>query len=140
MGRYKDPTDRHINAWQSAIYRHILENNRKKYNILETDFDRHYINQLFLKQNKKCHWFDIELIPSRMPRYPFQPSIDRLDNSIGYRKDNIVLCSLMANLARNQLDECGWKNVIKQFKKQIIENHNYKVDNLKFDGEQLLIF
>ena len=134
---YKNPSDRYVRAWQSCIYRHIRETNRLHFNLNDTDFDRHYITELYNNQNAKCYWFGIDLIPSRTPRHPYQPSIDRLDNDKGYTKSNIVLCSLMANMARNSLQEHEWKDIIKDFKHQIIYNHKLLVN--KFDGDQMLL-
>lgn len=112
-----------VTAWASRIFRHISEKNRKKYNLQKTDFDFKYIKELYKIQNKKCYWFDIEIAPSKIPRHPLKPSIDRLDNNKGYTKDNIVLCSLMANLARNSLGEIEWKYVIKKFKDEILQKY-----------------
>jgi hypothetical protein len=120
---YKDKSDEHIKAWASRIFRHIAEKNRKKYNIYQNDFDSKYIKELYNNQNKKCYWFDIEITPSKIPRHPFKPSIDRLDNNKGYTKDNIVLCSLMANFARNSLQEEEWIDVVKKFKKELLQKY-----------------
>ena len=54
------------------------------------------------KQNGKCHWLGIQmsLEDLMVSRSPFAPSVDRLDSSGHYTKDNIVLTSRFANLGR----------------------------------------
>ncbi len=59
-----------------------------------------WIKDKFNKQNKRCYWLGIEMIPSIHPNHPQQPSIDRMDNSVGYTKENTVLTCLFANLGR----------------------------------------
>jgi hypothetical protein len=54
------------------------------------------------KQNGKCYWLgiDMSLEDLMISRSPFAPSVDRLDSSGHYTKDNIVLTSRFANLGR----------------------------------------
>tara|TARA_R100000951_G_scaffold108033_1_gene103930 strand:- start:745 stop:1161 length:417 start_codon:yes stop_codon:yes gene_type:complete len=55
----------------------------------------------YSKQDKKCHWFGIELNPSWIfiPNHPLALSVDRL--SYDYDKDSVVICSRFSNLGRN---------------------------------------
>lgn len=55
------------------------------------------------KQKGACYWFNIALIPHQIfdKSNPRSMSVDRLDNDKGYTKDNIVITSRAANLARN---------------------------------------
>jgi hypothetical protein len=54
------------------------------------------------KQDGKCHWLgiDMSLQDLMISRSPFAPSVDRLDSSGEYTKDNIVLTTRFANLGR----------------------------------------
>lgn len=62
-------------------------------------------------QNGLCYWLDIKmsLIDLTVSRSPFAPSVDRLDSSRGYHKDNIVLCTRFANLGRGAYDNDDFK-------------------------------
>jgi hypothetical protein len=62
-------------------------------------------------QNGLCYWLDIKMsLPDlAISRSPFAPSVDRLDSSRGYHKDNIVLCTRFANLGRGAYDRYDFK-------------------------------
>jgi len=70
------------------------------------------IKEIYKNQHGECYWFGVDLEPSLIPRYPFQPSIDRLDNSRGYTRDNIVLSCVVANVGRNSSSVDDWKNFL----------------------------
>ena len=64
-------------------------------------------------------------------------SMGYMSHDKGYYKSNIVLCSLMANMARNSLGQQEWEDLIKDFKHQIVYNHKLNIN--KFDGDQMLL-
>jgi len=66
-----------------------------------TDLDRAFLIDLFARQNGLCYWFGIPMIPSSVYRDPQRPSVDRLDNSIGYLRSNVVLACAAANIGRS---------------------------------------
>ena len=74
----------------------------------EIDFDADYVLELFHKQEGLCGYFKIPMIPSGKRTHPFRPSLDRIDNDKGYLKDNIVLCTIMANLGRQSCPYDEW--------------------------------
>jgi hypothetical protein len=63
--------------------------------------DENFILELFEKQNGLCYWFKVKLQPSSEAKYPWQPSLDRLDRFKGYEPGNVVLACYSANIGRN---------------------------------------
>lgn len=78
------------------------------------------IQYLYDFQKGKCYWTGIDLVPSTISRYPMKPSLDRLDNKLGYTLDNIVLCCLAINIGRNSSD----KDVFEKFILLLKDNIN----------------
>lgn len=64
-----------------------------------TDLDVEFLWLLLKQQEGRCHWTGIEL--SLTMGNILSVSLDRLDCSRGYRRDNVVLCCKAANLARS---------------------------------------
>lgn len=105
--------ERRVRLWQNTL----LHDCRSRK--LEVDIDVDYINYLFETQNGKCYWFGVDLIPTINKKHPNQPSIDRLDNNIGYIKGNVVLSCYSANIGRNETDHQTWLKFIKDIKSNI---------------------
>ena len=57
-------------------------------------------NQLTL-QNYKCKYTGVDLCYGKGKLY--QPSVDRIDSSLGYTRDNICIVSVAINDAKNDL-------------------------------------
>ena len=76
------------------------------------------------KQNGKCYWLkiDMSLDDLFISRSPFAPSVDRLDSSVGYHKENIVLCSRFANLCRGAYDRDDFRPRLNKLLKEANEN------------------
>lgn len=81
---------------------------------LVCDIDEEFILNLYKQQNKKCYWLGVPMIPSVIHRYPFNPSLDRINRMKGYTKDNVVLCSQFANVGRNSCSYDDFVSAIKQ--------------------------
>jgi hypothetical protein len=82
-------------------YENLLSSSRKR--SLETnmpfEINSRFMNELKIAQNGMCYWFNVPIdftLQDKLRR----PSIDRLDNSKGYTKDNVVLTTQFANLGR----------------------------------------
>jgi len=94
----------------------------KKHSKYDFDIDEKFISELYEKQNGKCFWFGVDLKPSNIAKYPWQPSLDRLDREKGYTKDNVVLACYTANIGRNTSDEATFSLFVKDLKETILNN------------------
>jgi hypothetical protein len=79
------------------------------------------LERQFNKQRKKCYWFGIELNPLDIftVRYPLAMSVDRIDNTKGYIKNNILITCRLANLGRQNCSPDVFKEVIKKLLNKI---------------------
>ncbi len=84
--------------------RHLLNNAKEsaKNNGWPITLTVEIIHEILSEQEGRCYWFGIPLKSSAEPRSPWQPSLDRLDNSKGYTRDNVVVSSFLANIGRNR--------------------------------------
>jgi hypothetical protein len=67
------------------------------------DFDAEFLRDLYAKQEGRCYYTELlmDLTPGRNP---WSISLDRIDNSRGYTKDNVVLATRAANLGRSDAE------------------------------------
>ena len=85
---------------------------RAKKNNLPIDIDLEFLLELYQQQNKQCVLtgieFELKRTESKKTKYtPFGPSIDKIDHTKGYTKDNVRLVCVMVNLSLNTFgDEC----------------------------------
>ena len=98
--------ERRVRLWQNTLI------HDSKYRGIENTLTVEDINEMFLNQQGLCYWFKVPLIPSNHVKHPQQPSLDRLDRTKGYTKDNVVLTCYSANIGRNDNDEETWKNFL----------------------------
>lgn len=95
---------------------------RKLYNLIiqrdiNTDITKDWIRQQLITQNYLCYHSGLKLVITETSRYPFKPSIERLDNNLSYTKNNCVLVCLGINYGRS-------KNSIEE-----LHNHLNKIRN-----------
>jgi hypothetical protein len=70
-----------------------------KIHYVEDNINGAFLEELQKKQNGMCYWLKIPMDFTLKDRLR-KPSLDRLDNNIGYTKSNIVLTTLFANTGR----------------------------------------
>jgi hypothetical protein len=70
----------------------------------ESDITRDWIQQQFDKQDGKCFYTGIKMIITKENRYLFKPSMERIDCSKPYNRENCVLVCLGTNLGRNDIE------------------------------------
>ena len=90
----------------------------------ERDFeiDEDWIHARFLAQGEKCFWTGVQMTPSSDPNHALKPSLDRLDRSRGYRRDNVVLTALCVNLGRNEASEKQMREFLDVLKNSVIQS------------------
>jgi hypothetical protein len=78
------------------------------------------LRRIYEKQNARCFWFNVPLDLNLLYEkwHPLAPSADRLDESKGYYKDNIVICTRFANLGRQRYDINKFHNIVDYLKKE----------------------
>ena len=101
--------------WGSNLKDRIIMRNKK---ITETD-DSDITLEWIKAQPLKCYYTGITLFPSKKSWYVFQPSLDRIDNTKGYTKRNVIMTCRGLNSARNQMEFFEFMNYLKTFKTQI---------------------
>jgi hypothetical protein len=82
----------------------------------DIDIDYEYLKQLWESQNKKDYWFpeyEIELNEIFVPYSIKAPSVDRLDSTKGYVKENVVITTRFTNLGRGNFDGDEFRDFIK---------------------------
>jgi len=103
-----------LNKWAKRCFLHA-----KKHSKYDFDIDEAFIEELYVKQNGKCYWFNVDIKPSNIAKYPWQPSLDRLDRYKGYTRDNVVLACYTANIGRNTSTVEIFQEFIKELKKSL---------------------
>lgn len=83
----------------------------------DIDIDWEYLKDVWLNQNKKDYWFpnyEIELNEIFVPYSIKAPSVDRIDDSKGYVRGNVVLTTRFANLGRGNFNGDDFKEFTKK--------------------------
>ena len=106
-----------VKNWAKILFLHA-----KKHSKYDFDIDEQFVSELYEKQNGKCFWFNVDLQPSNEAKYPWQPSLDRLDREKGYTRDNVVLACYTANIGRNTSDEATFSLFVEDLKKALQDN------------------
>ena len=80
----------------------------------DEDVNSNFLKKLKEKQKGMCYWLNIPIDFEGNDKLR-SPSIDRLDNSKGYTRDNIVLTTRFANLGRCSSDCEEMEDFIEKF-------------------------
>lgn len=100
--------------WVTTLLRN-KKNGKKKHGLHLSYED--ILNQ-FETQNGKCFYSNIDLNLKFNQTTPDQISIDRIDSKKPYEKNNIVLCCLSLNLAKNKFSIEDFQQFLKNLKQQ----------------------
>ena len=94
---------------------------RSKEKNLDFDLTFDYLFELNKSQNSCCKLtnlpFDLNPPKYKAGHNPFSPSIDRIDSTKGYTKDNVRLVCIAINIALNQFGEDFFFNLVKNYLK-----------------------
>jgi hypothetical protein len=74
------------------------------------------IYDIIKNQNNKCAITGLSLIKTDQPKFPFQPSIDRIKNDIGHTKDNCQIVCLAIQFGKHKHTNEAVKNYIAELK------------------------
>lgn len=80
------------------------------------------LKEKLIHQEGKCFYSGILMIQELDSNNPRELSIERLDSSIDYTNENVVLCCKMLNLAKNQFST----EEMRLFFKDLQESHKFK--------------
>lgn len=90
-------------------YRFVSARNRAKYKNIEFTISLDDLSDLIISQDNKCFYSGIEFNPDDEH---YTPSIERVDSSRGYVKDNIRLIVNCINYMKNDMSEEKFFEVI----------------------------
>lgn len=94
------------------LLRHLKQSAKKRN--LEFNLTELYLEELSFPIT--CPILGVELLYNQREYSPNKPSVDRIDSSKGYIKDNIQIISFAANRAKNNLTEAELKQFALYYK------------------------
>ncbi|KAA6358741.1 MAG: hypothetical protein EZS28_045732, partial [Streblomastix strix] len=94
------------NYWRAIVESYIEQDSKKdrdsSNNVTIDDYD--YFKELF--KNQRCHMCNARFTWNN------RPTLDRIDNSKGHSKDNVIPCCLYCNVCKANRDENQMKQMI----------------------------
>lgn len=113
-GKVKDPWQKLLKKVELCGSSQASRSRVKKVTITKED-----LREQFLKQDSRCYWFGIPIDINDVytSNNPLAPSVDRLDNDKDYHKNNIVLCTILANMGRGKCGERTFGKIVQKIKK-----------------------
>ena len=85
----------------------------KDKNYFLMDLNVEYLKELWDKQNGKCAYTGIQLKLDKSFSHIILASLDRIDSTKGYIKDNVQFVSTSINLAKNSMSDLEFKKGLK---------------------------
>ena len=124
----KERSAKSLKYFKNKPFRVMLsrcKSNHNKKGMIDFDLTEEFLSELYEKQKGKCFWSGIDLSIDNVGLSKLNSlSVDRIDSSIGYTKNNIVLCCKFYNLGKGNTDKDYFINFL-------IENGLKISDNLK---------
>ena len=113
-GRVKDPWLKLLKKVELCGSSQASRSRVKKVTITKED-----LKEQFLKQGDRCYWFGIPINIDDVytTNNPLAPSVDRLDNDEDYHKNNIVICTILANMGRGKCGQRTFEKIMQTIKK-----------------------
>ena len=101
------------------------KNGIKRTEPLDVTIDEQYLIHQFIRQKGMCYWTDFPINPQGVfvSPNPLAPSLERLDESLGYVPGNVVIALRLFNLGRQRCPESTFRDQI-----QSLKNHFSGVD------------
>lgn len=127
--RWQENNKSHSAKWKQAYRKsHPFEtlcsfakNSKKtKHKGWECDIDAVFLEQLWERQGGKCYWLGCNIDLLQTARHPLKATLDRLDNSKGYTKNNVVWASGLANMGRRDTPADEFEAILTIVKKSIL--------------------
>ena len=94
---------------------------KAKSRLKDSDISVDDLYEIYAKQDGKCFYFNIPMLLPKNFKDPQSITIDRIDNSKSYTKDNVVLACYAANVGRNTTDYNRFKEFVDLMKENIIK-------------------
>jgi hypothetical protein len=105
--------ERRKNRTNSDMAQKLYDNSKRSYrtraNIEKYDLTKDYIQELLEEQNYKCYYTKVDL---KVGTKLTNPTIDRIDSSKGYIQGNVVICTEICNIMKNDLSTEEFKSQI----------------------------
>jgi len=78
----------------------------------DVEIDHLFLEKLFFEQNGRCAYLQTIIDPMDVfiSNHPLAPSVDRLDNSKGYTKENIVIATRFTNRGKESAEDDWFRN------------------------------
>ena len=112
-GKVKDPWLKLLKKVELCGSSQASRSRVKKVTITKED-----LKEQFSKQDGRCYWFGIPIDINDVytSNNPLAPSVDRLDNDKDYHKNNIVLCTILANMGRGKCGKKTFRRIVLKIK------------------------
>lgn len=107
-----------INIIANNLYKKTLASFRTRPNIKNYDLDAQFIKDLLLNQNMKDYY------TGKIPKYSSDYSVDRVNSSKGYTRDNIVITTTNINTMKMDMSLDTFKYNIEILYNHLIKNQD----------------